>query len=164
VTRVDQLLGDLDAQRAAFLAALDAVEPELMTAPGLVGDWSVRDLLVHMAFWCDHGAEALALAASGRGDDFDYDHEQTDAMNAGLAGEAAASSPTAAREREEQAFLSLRGAVQALDPQALDLRLGNGDTVAEVVSYDGPEHYEEHAGHIRAWFGDGAGDEDPDET
>jgi hypothetical protein len=160
VTRVDQLLGELDAQRAAFLAALDAVEPELITVPGLLGDWSVRDLLVHMAFWCEHGAAALALAASGHGGEFDYRHDQTDAMNAGLAGEAAAIPPAAAREREAQAFLSLRGAVQALAPEALDLRLGNGDTVAEVINYDGPEHYEEHKGHIRAWFGEGSEDED----
>jgi hypothetical protein len=155
VTRVDQLLGELDAQRAAFLEALDAVEPELLTAPGLVGKWSARDLLVHMAFWCEHGTDALALATSGRGAEFDYRHDQTDAMNAGLAHEAAALPPAAAREREQQGFLSLRAAVQALDPETLDLRLGNGDTVAEVINYDGPEHYEEHAADIRAWFGDG---------
>jgi hypothetical protein len=160
VTRVDQLLGELDAQRAAFLAALDAVEPKLLTAPGLVGDWSARDLLVHVAFWCEHGCDALTLATSGRGSDFDYHHDQTDAMNVGLARDAAVIPPAAAREREQEAFLSLRGAVQALDPELLDQRLGNGDTVAEVINYDGPRHYEEHAGHIRAWFGSGAEDED----
>jgi hypothetical protein len=160
VTRIDQLIGELDAQRASFLEAFDAVDPELITAPGLVGAWSARDLVVHLAAWCEHGTDALALAASGRGDEFDYRHDETDAMNAGLAGEAASLSPPAAREREEQAFLSLRAAVQALDPEMLDQRLGNGDTVAEVINYDGAEHYEEHAADVRAWFDDGAEDED----
>ena len=163
MTRVDQLIGELDAQRASFLEALDAVDPELLTAPGLVGAWSARDLVVHLAVWCEHGADALALAASGRGDEFDYRHDQTDAMNAGLVGEAASLPPPAAREREKHAFLSLRAAVQALDPEMLDLRLGNGDTVAEVINYDGPEHYEEHAADIRAWFGAGPRDEDADD-
>jgi hypothetical protein len=162
VTRVDQLLGELDAQRAAFLEALDAVEPELVTAPGLVGEWSVRDLLVHIAFWCEHGADALALATGGRGAEFDYRHDQTDAMNAALAAEAADLPPPEARLREEEAFLAFRGAVQALDPEILDLRLGNGDTVAEVINYDGPEHYEEHAADIRAWFGGGSIDDEAD--
>jgi hypothetical protein len=161
VTRVDQLLGELDAQRAAFLEALDAVDPALLTAPGLVAEWSARDLVVHVAFWCEHGADALSLAAKGRGHDFAYDKGDTDAMNARLADEASSVSPAAAREREEEAFLAFRSAIQALDPEILDLRLGNGDTVAEVINYDGPEHYEEHAAHIRAWFGAG-GDDDED--
>jgi hypothetical protein len=159
VTTLDELLGELDAERAAFLEALDAVDPELLTVPGLVGEWSARDLVVHMAFWCQHGADGLALAASGRAAEFDYDHDQTDAMNAGLADEARALSLPAAREREEKAFLALRSAVRGLDPATLDLRLGNGDTVAGVIGYDGPEHYREHAADIRAWFGGGAGDD-----
>jgi hypothetical protein len=156
VTRVDQLLGELDAQRAAFLDALDGVEPELLTAPGLVGPWSARDVVIHLAFWCEHGTDALALATAGGGDQFAYRKDETDAMNAGLAAEAAGVAPAAALAHEEASFLALRGAVQALDPAMLDLRLGNGDTVAEVINYDGPEHYEGHAADIRAWFGDGS--------
>jgi hypothetical protein len=49
-----------------------------------------------------------------------------------------------------------------LDPALLDLTLGNGDTVAAVVRYDGPDHYAEHTEHIRAWF-TGRGESDDDE-
>ena len=160
MTRVDQLLGELDAQRAAFLEALAAVDPSLMTAPGLVEAWSARDLVVHLAFWCDHGTDALALATAGRGDEFAYDPGDTDAMNARLLKESVSMPPAAARGREEQAFLALRSAVQALDPEILDLRLGNGDTVAEVIAYDGPEHYGGHAADIRAWFTEAPDEED----
>jgi hypothetical protein len=163
MTRVDQLLGELDAQRAAFLAALDTVEPDLLTTPGLVEAWSARDLIVHVAFWCDHGADALALATSGRGDEFAYDKGDTDAMNARLTEESASMTPTASREREHEAFLAFRSAIQALDPAILDLRLGNGDTVAEVINYDGPEHYEGHAADVRAWFSDAPDDQDEGE-
>jgi hypothetical protein len=160
VTRVGQLLGELDTQRAAFLEALAGVEPELMTAPGLVDGWSARDLIVHVAYWCEHGTDALALASAGRGDAFAYDKRDTDAMNARIAEEAASVSPTAARDREEQAFGAFRSAIHALDPELLDLRLGNGDTVAEVIAYDGAEHYSEHAAQVRAWFDDAPESED----
>ena len=77
----DALIADLEAARDAFVGALADVDPDLFTAPGLVGDWSARDLVAHVAFWCDHGADALELAASGKGGDFDYDTNQTDAIN-----------------------------------------------------------------------------------
>ena len=162
MTRVDQLLGELDAQRAAFLEAIDTVEPDLLTTPGLVEEWSARDLIVHVAYWCDHGADALQLATSGRGEEFAYDKGDTDAMNARLTEEAASMTPAAAREHEQEAFLAFRSAIQALDPDLLDQRLGNGDTVAQVIHYDGPEHYEEHAAHVRAWFNEPPADGDDD--
>lgn len=147
------LLDELDAARGAFLEALDAVDAELVTAPGVVGDWSVRDLVVHVAAWSDHGADALALAVSGRGAEFAYSRDDTDAMNECFAAEARAVSPSQALDREDAAFGRFRAAVAALEPGMLAHRLGNGDTVEEVIRYDGPDHYAEHTQHVREWFG-----------
>lgn len=152
MTRIEPLLGELSAEHDAFVAALEAVDLELVTAPGVVEDWSVRDLVVHLAFWAEHASEALRLAAEGRGDEFAYDTAQTDAMNARLLEESQQVTPSAAVDREERAYDDLHAAVSALDPALLDVRLGNGDTVAEVIGYDGPEHYREHTAHLRAWF------------
>ena len=55
-----------------------------------------------------------------------------------------------ARAREEAAYQRFRRAVAALDEGLLDLRLGNGDSVEAVIRYDGPDHYAEHAEHLRA--------------
>ncbi len=152
--RRDALIADLDHAREAFRAALADVDADLATTPGIVGAWSARDLAVHVAFWAEHGTAALALATSGRGAEFDYDTGQTDAMNAELVADAARISPTAAAEREETAFAAFRAALAGLDPPLLDLALGNGDIVERVVRYDGPDHYAEHAAHLRAWFTD----------
>lgn len=159
-TRTDALVAELEEARNTFQAALTDVDPDLFTAPGLVGDWSARDLVEHVAFWSDHGADALELAASGHGADFEYDSSQTDAMNAETFAASSAMTPMEVTEHEQVAFERLRDDLAALDPTLLDLTLGNGDTVEAVIRYDGPAHYVEHTEHIRAWF---TGQSDPDD-
>jgi hypothetical protein len=161
--RRDALVTQLVAARDAFVGAVADVDPELFTAPGLVGDWSARDLVAHVAFWSDHGADALELAASGKGGDFDYDSSQTDAINEEVFAGASSLTPMEAYEREQVAFERFRDDLAALDPALLELALGNGDTVEKVVRYDGPDHYAEHTEHIRAWF-TGHGESDDDEA
>jgi hypothetical protein len=157
---VSELLAELDSARGAFLEALGDVDEELVTTPGVVDGWSVRDLVVHVAFWSQHAAGALELAAAGRGAEFAYDSAQTDAMNEDVLHEAQAIDPSTALEREDRAFTAFRDLLAGLDERLLDLRLGNGDSVEQVVRYDGPEHYAEHTAHLRAWW---SGDEEHDD-
>ena len=153
----ESLLDRLDASRRAFLAALEAVDADLVTVPGVMADWSVRDIVVHVAAWAEHATHALDLAVAGRGGEFAYSTGETDAMNVRILEEARRTSPSAALDREDAAFAAFRERVATLDPALLALRLGNGDTVAEVIAYDGPDHYDEHTEHVRAWF---SGDDD----
>lgn len=148
------VLDRLDASRDGFLEALEKVDADLVTVPGVVGEWSVRDLVVHVAAWCEHGATALELAAAGRGAEFAYSREDTDAMNERFAAEASGISPAKALLREEAAFSRFRERIGSLDPALMTSPLGNGDTPEAVVHYDGIEHYAEHAEHLLAWFGD----------
>jgi len=157
----DAPLRELDDARDAFLDALADVDAALVTVPGVMDDWSVRDLVVHLAAWAEHGTGAIELAVAGRGAEFVYSTAETDAMNDRILADARRTSPAEALAREEAAFAAFRNAVEALDPALLDLRLGNGDSVRAVIVYDGPEHYAEHTGHLRAWF-DGSDDADPD--
>lgn len=156
-------LAALDSSRRGFLDALESVDADLVTVPGVMDDWSVRDLVVHVAAWCEHATEALDLAAAGRGDDFAYSTADTDAMNTRILDDARRTSPSAALAREEAAFSAFRARVAELEPTLLELQLGNGDTVREVIDYDGPDHYREHTEHLRAWFGPDEEDEDEDE-
>src|SRR4051794_4163137 len=47
----DELLAALEAARAKLDAALEGMSAEDLTAPGPVGDWSVKDLLAHITSW-----------------------------------------------------------------------------------------------------------------
>lgn len=150
--RAATLLRELEAARDGFCAAVADADPSLVDAPGVVGAWSVRDLVVHVGFWSAHGAEALELAADGHGAAFDDDPSQTDAINASVTDGARSLSFADARDREERAFARFRAALAALDPGLLDAALGNGDRVEAVVRCDGPGHYAEHTAHLRAWW------------
>lgn len=158
---IEALLGALDAARDDFLDALADVDADLVTAPGVIEDWSVRDMVVHVAAWADHASGALDLAAEGRGQEFAYSGAETDAMNERILADGRSLSPAAALAREEAAFTGFRERVARLDSGLLSLRLGNGDTVEDVIRYDGPDHYAEHTVHLRAWFV--ADDDDEDE-
>ena len=149
MSRVADLVAELEAAHDAFHDALAQVDLALVTVPGVVDEWSVRDLVVHIAFWSEHGADAIERATSGSGADFDYSTDDTDAINARVFANAQQTDPRAALDREEAAIDRFRERLAALDHELLGLRLGNGDTVEEVVRYDGPDHYAEHAAHLR---------------
>jgi hypothetical protein len=145
--RITGLLADLHREHGNFLDALEAApEPE---SRRVVEDWDARDLVVHCAFWCDHGADAVELAASGHGEEFDYDNARTDAMNADAAAAGHETSLEDARRQEDGAYQRFRDAVAGLHDEALDIELGNGDTVEAVIRYDGADHYAEHAAQLR---------------
>jgi Mycothiol maleylpyruvate isomerase N-terminal domain len=152
----EALLAELDAAHEDFLDALGVIDADLVTVPGVMEDWSVRDLVVHVAAWSEHGAAALELATSGRGAEFGYSKAQTDAMNERILAEGRTTSPAAALTREERAFAAFRERVAELPLEAYTTVLGNGDTIEEVIRYDGPDHYAEHTAHLRAWFADDA--------
>jgi hypothetical protein len=157
----EELVRALDEAHEAFVEALADVDADLVTVPGVMGEWSVRDLVVHVAAWAEHASAALDLAVAGRGAEFAYSTDETDAMNERILADGRATRPAEALARGERAFAGLRARVDALDEPLLGMRLGNGDTVEEVIRYDGPDHYAEHTAHLSAWFGRDEGwDED----
>lgn len=146
--RVNAIVNELARERGAFVAALEALpNPEGRT---VIAAWDGRDLAIHAAFWSEHGANALELAVGGRGDAFDYDNAQTDAINAATAAAGHATSLADAMTREAAAYQRFHDALASLGEELLDLQLGNGDLVEDVVRYDGPDHYAEHSAHLRA--------------
>lgn len=46
-----QILEQLHRARAHLLDAIDGLTPAQMTAPGAVGEWSVRDVVQHLSLW-----------------------------------------------------------------------------------------------------------------
>jgi hypothetical protein len=160
----EELAAELAEARGAFLAALDDVEPDLLTTPGLVGQWSARELIAHMGYWAGHAAEALHYAADGRADEFGESDLDVDERNAIVARVAAETDLRAVRDREAAAYAALVDGLAATTPALLSERVAYGDTLEDVVRDDGADHYREHALDIRSWFtGEDEDEADDDE-
>lgn len=158
-TRLAALADDLIAARAEFLEALGDVDPALLTSPGLVGEWSARELVAHLGYWTGHATEAIHHAAQERMDEFDAGAPSVDERNAVVARVAGETDLATVRAREELAVDALRKRILAADPEWLAERDADGDTLEEIIQDDGARHYREHTRDIRVWFGAGAADE-----
>lgn len=156
------ILDELRMERDAFFAALDDMDPALLTAPGLVGEWSAKELIAHLGYWTGHAAEAVHRAEQGvlhefGSDDPEYD---VDEVNATVARVAADTELATVRLREEAAYGALVERLATADDGWLLDTTGYRETLEQVLREDGPEHYREHAIDVRAWF---AGTDEPDD-
>lgn len=61
-TSVDELLGRMEAARAAFYASLRGLSDEQLAAPITERDWSAADHMAHIAVWM----EGILVAFEGR--------------------------------------------------------------------------------------------------
>jgi len=160
--QLQALVDELVAARDGFNEALADVDPALLMAPGLVGEWSARELIAHLAYWTGHAAEALHQAEQGRVEEFGEDEMDVDARNAVVARVAAETDLATVRQREEAAFGALLDRLKHADPSWLEDRVSYGDTLEDVVRDDGADHYREHTADLRSWF-TGADEPDPDD-
>ena len=167
-TSVDALIADVTLARRRFMAALDDVEPALLTTPGLVGEWSARELVAHLGYWTEHATDAIHLARQGRLAEFLEGGFDVDARNETVARTARETDMTTVMQREEASFAALIGSLEEIDPALLAERLSDGRTLEEVVREDSGAHYSEHTADVRSWWAGadappGADDEDDDD-
>jgi hypothetical protein len=127
-------------------------EPE-MVEDGVVDDWSVKDLLGHMAFWANRAANTLTEVAAGRGDQVPGTESQADidAWNAREATARKDKTLTDLREEWERAHETARAALEKFPEQQLDQPFKD-HTVVFSFGADTFAHYMEHASQIRAWL------------
>jgi len=146
----ETLADELVAARDEFRAMLATLDVPQLNARSLVGDWGVRELVAHLAYWAGHAAEAIHHAEQGRTAEFGEGELDVDERNAVVARVARETDLATASAREEAAFAALLQRVRGMDPAWLDERVGYGDTLARVIRDDGAEHYREHAAELGA--------------
>ena len=147
--RTGALVAELVAARDDFLGALDAVDPHRLAGPGLVGEWSARELVAHLGYWSGHAVELIQAAERGATETFDEEQPDVDMINETVARVARDTDLPTTQGRERSAVEVLVERLRALDPVLLDLRLPDGATVEEGLREDGAEHYLEHADDLR---------------
>ena len=144
------LVDELTRERDALFEVLASVSEESMTTPGLVGDWSGRDLIAHVGYWTGHAGELIHELEQGRIDDIGAGQPPTDEVNETVARIARTTDLSTVRRREAASFDALVERIRAMEPALLELMLPDGASVAQGIREDGSAHYREHADELRA--------------
>lgn len=142
---IDSLVDDLLAARGQLLDATSQVASDSVLTPGLIGEWSARELIAHLGYWSGHAAELIHATEGGLGDRDCADGPAVDEINETVARIARGTDLATVRRREAASVEALVERLRALDPALLAARLADGATLEEGIREDGPLHYREHA-------------------
>lgn len=147
--RTTDLADELIRERDAFLDALSSIAPGSMTTPGLVGEWSARELIAHLGYWVGHATEAIHAVEQGRAEEIDADGLDVEGINQTVARVGRSTELATVQRREAASVEALLERLRAMDDDLLETVLPDGDTLADTIREDGPGHYREHAAELR---------------
>lgn len=152
-----RLIDDLVASRTDVFEALDRLDASSLTTPGLVGEWSARELIAHLGYWAGNAVEAIHHVEDGRVEDIGIGALSTDETNATVARIARETDLATVRKREAASVEALLERLRRLDPGLLDVRLPDGATLEAGIDGDAGAHYREHADDLSRGFEGAAG-------
>ena len=143
----ERLFQRIDAAWQELQDAIDGLSEESMLAPGAIGEWSVRDLLAHVATWEEEALKALPIIVEGGKLPRYASQGGIDAFNA--------------RQQEAKRHLSLQRLLQEMNAAHQRL-LALVDRVPESayategrflrrLRLDAISHWRSHAQDVRRW-------------
>jgi uncharacterized damage-inducible protein DinB len=139
----DDLLRHYAQMRADLLAAIEGLSDELMVEPSIDG-WSVKDHLLHIAFWDDLRSAEVTRISAGHESAWRLAGEQEDSLNA-IVYERRRGLPLAqARWELADSRRRLVDAISSATPRGLD-----GSLYGEAGLRS--THEGAHTGWIRRW-------------
>jgi hypothetical protein len=144
---------ELERSWAELRSVIESVPDDEIAQPGVVDEWSVKDIVGHIAFWADRGAATLRASNAGSLESLVWGEGDTwvDEWNA-----------REFQARKDRPYAELRGEwLKAHEAARLALEAATDDTLntpfrqGTVAAYyvgDTYEHYKEHAGQIKDWL------------
>ncbi len=152
-----ELVSAMDTSRAELLDAIVGLSDEQMLEPGVVGDWSVRDVLQHISLWEAELVKLLVHVQQRRrptGDRF-AGKIDIDTLNARWHAETkdrpldSVQADFAAVRQQTQRRLNDVGEADLANAKLVPWLKGR--PLWQWVFEDTAEHDQEHAAQIRAW-------------
>lgn len=132
----DEILGQIDRSWAGLQAALNGVPKERLSEPNIVGQWSIKDVLGHVAFWDRYSADGAALRLAGAPDRGEADWQALNDTDAAAKAEWDVDRILTELDAAHAALLAGYRALPTLD--------------ADEIKEDW-EHYDEHGAEVRTW-------------
>jgi hypothetical protein len=143
-----QLLQRLDTAWAAFTASYAGLPDARLTEPGVVGDWSVKDILAHVTTWEEEALKHLPhIVAGGRPPRYSTVYGGIDAFNARMSEQKRALSLAEVRHQLDDTHRRLIAFVQQMPEE----QITRETRARRRLRLDTYSHYPIHTDAIRAW-------------
>lgn len=146
-------IGQVEEEFGKLLKAVEGLDDKAMSRT-FYGDWSVKDILAHIAGWHRSMTESMERMARGeRPTPEGVDYSDADTWNAkfaqdALPGSAALNAFDAAFERYKAAAEAMPEALYGIDPEKNRPLIGN-----RLLQTAGIGHFEEHQPQLLEWLG-----------
>ena len=147
-----QMKRQMDEAWRSLGETLVTLGEEEMLEPGVVGEWSVKDLLRHIAFWDYEVAKIIELTAAGQVERIlrPGSEEAIDQWNEREWRKRREWSLVRVRDEWQESHRKVEEALAPFPDDKLGLDLGE-HTFLELFAEDTYEHYQEHGEDILAW-------------
>jgi hypothetical protein len=152
----DEIFEALEDEREKFLDAIEGLSDEAIQEPGVIGEWSVKDILSHLIAWEAEQVKLLWQAKQGvQPSSVHFSNQSVDELNTAWYEEF----HTRPLERILSDFQAVRKQTERRVDAFSDNDLNDpqryvwleGFPLWEWVANDSFKHEAEHAAQIRAW-------------
>mgnify|MGYP001355681897 CR=1 FL=1 len=146
----DKLMDTIDERWGALLASVEGLSDEQVQTPGVVGEWSVKDILAHVTTWEIESLKHLPEIAEGKPQQRYKDvYGGLDAFNALTFAQNRERSLDEVRVRLIETHERLLDYLATVPDELLHSR----ERFRTRLRWDTYSHYPIHAEHIWAWRG-----------
>ena len=151
-----ELIASIEREWEALQAALDGLDEKQLTTIPVTGEWTVKDLLGHLAVWESRLVTDLYKIQRGVEPDWKgLSDAQVDRLNAQFHQEQKSRPLERVLEDLHSVHLALLNRLDEFSDAALSspdkYPITGGKSLAEVAMIDSAEHFQEHAAEIRSW-------------
>lgn len=151
----DELIKQIETEWDNLQAALDGLTEEQMHQPGVVGEWSIKDILAHITAWQTRLIATLFKVEKGFTPDTTEGGETVDQLNEKFYQEMKDRSFDQVWDDLDASYHQILGRLKGWKEKDLcdakRFKWMNGQPFVEYVAGDSYEHYAEHAAQIREW-------------
>jgi len=152
------ILDELRSKYAALAGILAPLDEAQMTTSGVIGDWSIKDILAHMSAWQQRLLAWLYAARHNEEPTISGPDsvEEMDRLNEQFYKENRSRPLADVLGDFRSSYLQIVEAVQALPEEDLidphRFAWSNGDSLRQIIAGDTYDHYQEHQQQIEAWL------------
>lgn len=156
----DQLIRDIEAERAQLDALLARLSPDEMVIPGVNGEWSVKDALAHISDWEQrfigwYRAQLRGETPIVPGPGLTW--KDLDALNQSIYERHRDRTLDDVLAEYSRSYAEMRAVVE--DIPAADLNviglydwLGDENTLGDYVAANSSTHYAQHRADLERWL------------